>query len=503
MSVSTVGGRSGQAIQDLVAMRTQFDDLQRQISTGQKSSNYAGLGLSRGVTVSLNAQLSAISGYDSTIQNVGTRIDLMNTALGQMTSITSNVKGAMVQANTTGLGNGTGPSTAQQTAQSSLDQLLGLLNTQAGGRYLFSGRATDTPAVETTDHILNGNGTQAGLKQLISERTQADLGADGLGRLVISQPSPTDVSVAEDSTSPFGLKLASVTSNLTNAVPTGPAGTPASLDIDLSGGNPNAGDTISLRFNLPDGTSQNLTLTATNSATPGAGQFSIGATPADTALNLQNAITAGVTTLGATSLTAASAVAASNDFFDADVDNPPQRVDGPPFDTATGMVAGTAANSVIWYTGEPGSDPARSTSTARVDSSLSVSYGARANEQGFRDIVQNVATLAAVSISPSDPNAATLSTSLNQRLTTNLSGPPGAQTLTNIATDLSSAQVAMKAATERHQQTSATLGDFLQSIEGVSNEEVGTELLALQTRMQASMQTTAMLFQTSLVNYLK
>jgi hypothetical protein len=47
------------------------------------------------------------------------------------------------------------------------------------------------------------------------------------------------------------------------------------------------------------------------------------------------------------------------------------------------------------------------------------------------------------------------------------------------------------------------LGDFLQTIEGVSNEQVGTEMLALQTRMQASMQTTAMLFQTSLVNYLK
>ena len=45
--------------------------------------------------------------------------------------------------------------------------------------------------------------------------------------------------------------------------------------------------------------------------------------------------------------------------------------------------------------------------------------------------------------------------------------------------------------------------DFLQSIQGVSNEEVGSQLLALQTRMQASMQTTAMLFQTSLINYLR
>jgi flagellin-like hook-associated protein FlgL len=503
MSVSTVGGQSALAIQQLVAMRAQFDDLQRQLSTGQKSSTYAGLGVNSGVTVSLNAQLAAISGYDSTIGNVGTRISLMNTALGQMTSITSNVKAAMVQANTTGAGNGNGPSVAQQTAQSSLDQLLGLLNTQAAGRYLFSGRATDQPAVETTDHILNGNGSQAGLKQLISERTQADLGASGLGRLVISQPSSTDVSVAEDSTSPFGLKLASVTSNLTNATVSPPTGAPASLDIDLSGGNPNAGETVSLRFNLPDGTSQNLTLTATNSATPSAGQFTIGATSADTALNLQNAVTAGITTLGATSLTAASAVAASNDFFDADLNNPPQRVNGPPFDTATGMTAGTAANSVVWYTGEPGTGPARATATARIDTSLSVSYGARANEQGFRDIVQNIATLAALPISASDPNAAQLSSALNQRLNVNLSGVPGAQTITNIATDLASAQTAMKAASDRHSQTSATLGDFLQSIEGVSSEQVGTELLALQTRMQAAMQTTAMLFQTSLVNYMK
>lgn len=502
MSVSAVGGQSAVAIAQLVKMRAQFDDLQRQISTGQKSSTYAGLGLNRGVTVGLNAQLSQIAGYDSTIATVGTRINLMNTALGQMTTITSQVKAAMVQANTTG-SNGSGPSLAQQTAQSSLDQMMGLLNTQAGGRYLFSGRTTDTPAVETTDHILNGDGTKAGLKQLISERAQADLGASGLGRLVISQPAADQVSVAEDSTSPFGFKLASATSNLSGATVTGPTGTPASLNVDLSGGNPNAGETISLRFNMPDGTSQNLTLTATTDTTPGANQFTIGATPADTALNLQNALTTAVGTLGATSLTAASAVAASNDFFDADSANPPMRVDGPPFDTATAMVAGTTANSVIWYTGEAGSDPARATATARIDPSLTVNYGARANEQGFRALVQNMATLAAVSVPASSSNARDLSVALNQRLTANMAGAPGDQTVTNIATDLAGAQTSMKAATARHQQSSATLGDFLQSIQGVSNEEVGTQLLALQTRMQASMQTTSMLFQTSLVNYLK
>lgn len=502
MSVSSVGGQSAYTIAQLVKMRAQFDDLQRQLSSGQKSSTYAGLGLDRGVTVGLNAQLSQIAGYDSTISTVGTRIDLMNTALGQMSTISSQVKAAMVQANTTG-SNGSGPSIAQQTAQSSLDQILGLLNTQSGDRYLFSGKATDTPATETTDHILNGDGAKAGLKQLISERTQADLGADGLGRLTLTSTSATSMQMAEDSASPFGFKLASATSNVTGAAVAGPTGVPAALDVDFTGSTPNDGETMTFRFNLPDGTSQTLTMTATTSTTPSPNQFTIGATDADTAANFQAALTSSMTTLGKTALTAASAVSASNDFFDADSSNPPMRVDGPPFDTATGMVAGTTDNSVIWYTGETGTDSARSTATAKIDPSLSVSYGARANEQGFRDLVQNIATLAAVSISSTDPNAQGLSSALNQRLTTNISGPTGHQTITNIATDLAGAQTSMQAATARHQQSSATLGDFLQSITGVSNEEVGTELLALQTRMQASMQTTAMLYQTSLVNYLK
>ena len=44
---------------------------------------------------------------------------------------------------------------------------------------------------------------------------------------------------------------------------------------------------------------------------------------------------------------------------------------------------------------------------------------------------------------------------------------------------------------------------MLQQITGVSNEQVGVELLTLQNQMAAAMQTTTMLYQTSLVNYLK
>src|SRR5947209_2394734 len=95
----------------------------------------------------------------------------------------------------------------QKGVTGTLDSLIGMLNTQADGRYLFSGRTVDQVPVDTTDHILKGDGLKAGLKQLIDERKQADLGTSGLGRLTVGMSSPTAVSLGEDAVSPFGFKL--------------------------------------------------------------------------------------------------------------------------------------------------------------------------------------------------------------------------------------------------------------------------------------------------------
>ena len=155
---------------------------------------------------------------------------------------------------------------------------------------MFSGRDTDKPAVETYDHMLNGNGSQAGLKQIISERNQADLGANGLGRLTLSSPSAGTVELTEDTTT-FGMKMASVSSTLSNATITGPAGSPASMSVDFTGGNPSPGDAITMRFTMPDGTTENMTMTATTANPPGANSFTIGVNATDTAANFQTAMT--------------------------------------------------------------------------------------------------------------------------------------------------------------------------------------------------------------------
>ena len=197
--------------------------------------------------------------------------------------------------------------------------IVGILNTQVGDRYIFSGSAINTPAVASADDIMNGTATQVGLKQVISERQQADLGTSGLGRLVITSPTPTSVQVAEDvAGSPFGFKLSSVTSSLTGATVTGPAGSPAAISVSLGATNPNPGDQVSLTFNLPDGSTESIQLTATTTTPPPTGSFTIGATPTATAANLNAALNSSIGTLANTALVAASAVAAGDNFFNTD-----------------------------------------------------------------------------------------------------------------------------------------------------------------------------------------
>ena len=265
MSVNGVGAISASMLQSILDMRQQLDTLEQQLGTGQKSTTYSGLGLDAGLTVSLNAQLASINNFTTAINTVGTRIDVAQTALDQMASFGTNVQSAVSQNSFTL--NSSGQTTAQTTALADLDSYLGLLNSQVGNRYIFSGQASDQPSVDTMDHILNGNGAQAGLKQVIDERNQADLG-DGLGRLQLTQPATNEVDLAEDNaTSPFGFKLAGVNSSLTGATVTGPSGSPKSVNVTL-GTSPNPGDTIQYEFNLPDGTSESITLKATTDDPP-------------------------------------------------------------------------------------------------------------------------------------------------------------------------------------------------------------------------------------------
>jgi flagellin-like hook-associated protein FlgL len=620
MAVNGIGFGSALLGQSILDLKNQLGDLQTQLASGKKSTVYSGMGVNEGFAIFARAQLSNLDAFASTITNVNTTIDTASTALQSFSDIASQVKSAAGSGGATV--NGSGQTTGQQTALLQLKSMLEILNTQAGDRFLFSGSAIDTPSVASVDDILNGKGALAGLKQLIAERNQADLGASGLGRLVISSPVPTSVSVAEDvAGSPFGLKLNAISSSLAGATVTTPSGSPPSVSVNLGATNPNNGDQVTFTFNLPDGTTEAIQLTASTSTPPLAGGFTIGATPTATAANLKAALTAAIGTLTNTSLVAASALAASDNFFNTDstatgsvannklgaaitgatalsgaagtdslttsfaagdtitvngtpitfvasgatgnqlnvtdsvqtllakidsitgtstpstvsggvitlhTDNaaslnvtssnaaafgalgfgatvtaiqPPLRVGGPPLNAATTLVSG-AANTVAWYTGEAGSGPARASSLARVDQTASIQYGVRANEQAIRSALQSVAAFAVVSTSPTSPNATALVSALNQRVATSLKPQGTQQSVADIQTDLATAQVALKDVSARHSQAQVTLQNIVDQTESISADKVATEILALQTALQASYQTTSMLAGLTLTKFL-
>src|SRR5204862_3957622 len=203
--ITGVGPQSSLIVSALGDMRSQLDDLQRQLGTGQKSTTVARLGGNRGLAVGLQGQLSRMTGYADTVTQIGVRLSLQQTSLTRIADLGSAVKGAtLTQFNI----DASGQTATQRTANTQLDEILGLLNTPAGDRYLFSGRAGDKPATDTLDSILNGDGVRTGLKQLIAERNQADLGSNGLGRLQIPAAAGSQVSISEE-TPPtvFGMKL--------------------------------------------------------------------------------------------------------------------------------------------------------------------------------------------------------------------------------------------------------------------------------------------------------
>jgi hypothetical protein len=342
---------------------------------------------------------------------------------------------------------------------------------------------------------------------MIDERRQADLGAGGMGRVAVNSPTTTSVVISEDATgSPFGLKLNAISSTLTGstvAAPPSPApvlpAAPSSMSIDLGATNPNDGEKVKLTFTLPDGTNETITLTASSTVPTPEGSFAIGADSTATTANLNTALNTAIGKLANTSLVAASAVTAAGNFFDS---SPPLRVDGPPFDSATSLVNGTTANTVSWYTGEDGTDPARGTAVAGIDTAITVQYGARANEDAFRVAVKNMAVYAAVTTSTTDPNATAQLTALNSRLVDNLGVQAGEQTIQDVQADFAGAQASIKTTTDRQKQAGAIAQTLLDSIQGIDDNEVAAKILALQTSLQASYQTTASLYQMSLIKFL-
>jgi flagellar hook-associated protein 3 FlgL len=626
MSISSINYSSSVLGSQIRNINMQLTDLSTQLSTGKLSQNYSGMGTNEGFAIASRAQLSNIAAYTDTITNVNVSINLANTALQALTTIRNTVQTG--SANTAQDLNVNGQTVAQNTAAAQFGSMVGVLNTQAGNRYLFSGTAVNTQPVADAGDIINGTTTQAGFKTVLAERQAADLGT-GTGRLVQTSLPSGAVQVSEDvAGSPFGLKIAAVSSTLTGATVTGPSGSPVSFSVNLNGTNPNNGDKLSVKFTLPDGSTEQIDLTASTATPTPVGSFAIDASvpvnPANTQTSLNTALNTAITKLANTALVAASAVTAGDNFFNTassaigtSVNNqaappapvtgatalsgaspsdsispgfvagdtitvngttlsfvssgatgnqlnvgdsiqtlmskidqitgtskpstvhggsitintddaanlsittsntgalgslgfastpvtatqPPLRIGSSPASSATTLVNGSAT-TVKWYQGNDGPGSPRSTAMARVDDSVTVQYGAQANEDAIRKELQAVAVFGTFSTSPAGQYSGGQVAALSLRVTQALTKQPGQQRIEDIQTDLAMSQNTMKDASSRQTQAKAQLQTIIDQAESASPDQVASEILSLQNALQASYQVTSNLSQLSLVKFL-
>lgn len=489
----------GSSFQLISGMKSRYNKLQEQLATGQRASNLAEMGSNRFFDLSMRSRISKIDGYAETMKAVKLRLEVLDMAVTRIDKIEQTQR-TSVTPGSYGTGN-INFNTTPTIARSRFDELMTLLNSEVGGRYLFAGSKIDQRPVVGSQAAIEGEGGRDGFRTVAGERRQADVGASGMGRLTVTMPATDAVTVTEDGDHPFGLKLSTLATSSSSVALTQPTGTPPdSLSVQFTGV-PIEGETVTMTFTLPDGTTSTVTMSA--STDPDApGEFLIGADADETATNFAAKLTDTLKDVAGTELTAASSYAAAENFFNGHGD-PVLRVGGPPFDSATTLVPGTDADTVIWYSGEDSAD-ARKTVDAKVDDGTVVNYGVQANEEGLVRLVQTLAAMSVTTYPNNDPTSPGRFDAMAERQIERLSESHSnsAGSIGSISVELALAKTTMDYSKERQSTYSAHLQGMLSDIETIPPEEVSMEILALKTRLEASYETTSLVAQLSLVHYL-
>ncbi len=202
---------------------------------------------------------------------------------------------------------------------------------------------------------------------------------------------------------------------------------------------------MTLKFTLPDGSLEQLTLTAVaaDAQVVNPNEFKIGANSTETLNNLRATLGTQLDKLVRGPLAAASAVKAGEDFFKGE----PNASAGPPpveKGIAKRLVPGpngmkdavnydtpqnAQARTVRWYQGDLVSENPRATASAEVDNAQSIFYGARADEEALRTTVQYMAVASTLKFAESDPNGLGRFQALTPRIVSGLSMEKSTQTI--------------------------------------------------------------------------
>lgn len=463
-----VGSSTQTFYQMTSGLRGALDTVQRQMSTGQKASSYGAMGLQTQNWLDFSAVESQATALIDGIGRQQTRlkmIDGMLTSMGKTLTTTRTLLSGGLTAFQAG----------QSTAQNALALMTDLLNTKNGDVPLFGGAALSGDVTISARAMIDGDGTQPGLRALINERVAAETGGGTLGRLTLASTA-TNVTLTEAGGA-FGYRLKGAYSSQAGLTITQASAPTPSLTL---GGSValQAGDTITVTLGLPSGPDETITLTAGEADFP-AGLLS-GAKLAD-ALNTRiSALTP--------QLKSAAALRVAQDYFAGSM----RRVSGTPA-AATALGAATA---VPWYLGQSSADPRQSVQVM-VGEAQTVRAGAQANETVFGQLLAGIASVTVLMEDPALQNTEGQAAMKNRFMPTLEGGE-----LAKVQTVFGLIQNQLSDAEGRHKAVKTIASNYLADTNRTDNTEAAAQLLTLQNQLQASYQAGANILKLSLVNYL-
>ena len=366
-----------------VSMRRELDDLQRQLATGKKSDTFAGLGFERRTSLDARGKMAMLSGYQATIESGTLRLKMMSQVATRLDEMSGETRSDLLGSGFDIGGDGRG--TAQFLAEQRLREALDHLNSDLNGRFLFAGRSPEAAPVESYERIMNGDSVagQSGLSKLIAERSAAELGMDGLGRLSSAIVPPTAPATfpytvqltGNGAAFPYGFTLVRAESGSPDIVASGDAsGTPETVDWDVNA-LPRPEETVTVIVQDRGGARHTIQLKAKAAGTVAAGErgvFEIGADIATTAANLNTALRTAVQDKAGAVLKAHAALAAAKEFFDYSPTDPVVR----PVVPSSQLTATVEPGNVARVTGSVANTGFQIVSASDTSASINSSFAA-------------------------------------------------------------------------------------------------------------------------------
>jgi flagellar hook-associated protein 3 FlgL len=132
---------------NILTTQSRSADLQLQVSSGAKSTDYAGLGQDAGRLVTLESAHSRASQYILDNNAVTTRLQNTESNVSQVFDVMSDFKQLLISALN---GENANELAMPQQAADRLKQVTGLLNAKVDNTFLFGGSITDRPPVDLT-----------------------------------------------------------------------------------------------------------------------------------------------------------------------------------------------------------------------------------------------------------------------------------------------------------------------------------------------------------------